>query len=258
MEDAGGMASVDPAMLGPVREHGTHNPAPTLVQPLAQTQARANVHLAMVELERDGGADIWQVRRLLAGSRAGLADAQAQHDDEILSALDRAMLAAAGRNDAEVLQLLHSAGGRVETQDDAGWTPLRMASRLGHASAVRELLRVGADHAARGANGASALHLACISTNADAVRFLLAAGASPNVREEQGLAPLHLAVGSGNKEVVVALLSAGAHREAKDHRGRTPIDYAAELCMRPSAEGGCSAAVRAVARHAPRMPALPR
>ena len=70
----------------------------------------------------------------------GLAGGERQADDEVLGALDQAMGTAAGRNDAEVIRLLVAHGGSVDTVDERGWTPLNVAGRLGHASAVSALL----------------------------------------------------------------------------------------------------------------------
>ena len=62
------------------------------------------------------------------------------------------------------------------------------AANRGDAAAVRQLLAAGADPAARGAHGETALHLAAVGGSVEIVRCLLDAGAGIDARD---LLPQH-------------------------------------------------------------------
>jgi ankyrin repeat protein len=82
---------------------------------------------------------------------------------------------AAQRGDVEVEKVLIYAGANIRATTRLGaYTPLLLASRVGHAAAIRTLLEAGADPNTPSATGAMPLHLAAASGKVDAVAALLA------------------------------------------------------------------------------------
>lgn len=100
-------------------------------------------------------------------------------DTRMMTAERFAGLVEAGANDAvvEALQtlpeLVHST---VERDHLAGWTPLHLALRQGHADVVRTLIAAGADLSARTEHGRTPLHT-CLQYNRLLRGELLTAGA---------------------------------------------------------------------------------
>ena len=95
---------------------------------------------------------------------------------------------------AEIVRLLLDKGAKVNVKDDAGWTPLIMASMTGFVKTVNILIEHKADMEAR-----------------DLLK---------------GEAPLSWAAEMGHVEVVKALLVKGADPGAKDKAGQTALDHA--------------------------------
>jgi ankyrin repeat protein len=111
-----------------------------------------------------------------------------------------------------------------------GGAELLEAARAGDATAVRTLLRSGADpNAARG-DGLTALHLAAESGHLEVVRALVDAKANVEAKSRiGGYTPLHLAATGAYAEVVRALLDAGANPAAATTTGgATPLHLAAK------------------------------
>ena len=96
-------------------------------------------------------------------------------------------------------------------------------------TAVRALIREGADPNGRGAYGTPPLLWVVRVQDHDTVALLLDAGADPNTTDALGLPPLHLAVENGDRETVVRLLGAGADVDRLDHAGETALFAAARL-----------------------------
>ena len=102
------------------------------------------------------------------------------------------------------------------------------AARLGDATAVRTLLKGGADVNAAQGDGMTALHWAAQKGDDGLVRMLLAAGA--NVRATTrigGYTPMHLASQAGHDKVVAALVAAGAAVDLKTTTGASALMLAA-------------------------------
>jgi uncharacterized protein len=102
------------------------------------------------------------------------------------------------------------------------------ASMRGDLSAIRVLLKAGADPDDRGQFGTPALHWRVNADDLAGVRLLLQGGADANARTERGVSSLGLAVASGSESVVDALLRAGASPSQAEPGGETLLMHAAQ------------------------------
>jgi len=97
---------------------------------------------------------------------------------------------------------------------------------MGHADAVRLLLKYGAAVNLNDPVGHSPLHFACMGGDSECVRLLLAAGAPVDHRARSGMTPLiSAAIAGADEDVVSALLGAGANPCLKDNGRRTALHY---------------------------------
>jgi ankyrin repeat protein len=106
--------------------------------------------------------------------------------------------------------------------DKEAWrdqTALMWAAGEGHTAAVDELIRDGADLAAKSRGGLSSLLFAVRGGHVDTVRALLAAGANVNDTAPDGSSALGLAIINGHYELAGLLLERGANPNAPDPRG---------------------------------------
>lgn len=142
---------------------------------------------------------------------------------------------AAWHGDDKIIELLLSAGAKVDVKGMWNATPLHQAASSGHGSTVLLLLARGADPTAVTENGCTAVHeLARASAsvndlgpqNLKAIKALLAGGVKANAVDKGGTTPLHLAALTDHKPIVQLLLDQGADVNAKNKGGRTPLHYA--------------------------------
>jgi ankyrin repeat protein len=109
--------------------------------------------------------------------------------------------------------MLLAAGAAVDCIDNAGITPLWMASQDGHASVVSALLAAGAAVDCTDKDGTTPLCIASQEGHASVVSALLASGAAVDFTEDNhGRTPLAYACRSGCLETVQILSSFGASR----------------------------------------------
>jgi len=103
------------------------------------------------------------------------------------------------------------------------------AEMRGDTSAVRVLLKQGADVNAAQGDGMTALHWAAMHGDVDQTRMLVYAGARLEASTRNGnYTPLHLAAQTGKTSVIKALVQAGADVNAVTTAGgATPLHYAA-------------------------------
>ena len=103
------------------------------------------------------------------------------------------------------MELLLREGAPIEaTMDDSfRFTPLYMASDMGHTRVVE---------------------------------ILLAANASTERRSHEGFTPLHAATLNGHEKVVQLLLERGAYVDARDDQGTRALTYAREMGRHEEAE----------------------
>ena len=101
------------------------------------------------------------------------------------------------------------------------------AARDGDLSAVRSMLRAGADPNGAAPDGATALHWAVHRDNLEMVNALLHAGAKPDHLTRYKVAPLTLAAQNGDAAIVERLLAAGANPDTVSEEGQTALMTAA-------------------------------
>ena len=80
---------------------------------------------------------------------------------------------------------------------------------------------------ARGEDGDSPLHIACLYGQTAVVEECIKRGADVNVRDEDDSTPLHDAAAGGFEAIVAQLLLKGASTSVKDNEEDTPIHHAA-------------------------------
>jgi ankyrin repeat protein len=109
-----------------------------------------------------------------------------------------------------------------------GFPPLAAAAHFGKVDAMRALLELGADVAARSGNALqnTALHAAAAGGRVDAMRLLVEHGAPVDARDAGGHTPLMIAAANGLADGVKLLLDKGADRAARAGDGRTARDQA--------------------------------
>jgi ankyrin repeat protein len=94
-------------------------------------------------------------------------------------------------------------------------------------TAVRALLKQGADVNALGTYETPALDWVVRVEDIATAGLLLDAGADPNLPNRERVVPLHLAIENGDVEMAGLLLDAGADPNIADHAGETPLFLAA-------------------------------
>jgi uncharacterized protein len=152
---------------------------------------------------------------------------------------------AARHGDEELAQMLIYAGANVKATTRLGaYTPLLMASELGHAAVIETLIKAGADARGTTTNGTTALMLAAAAGKPDAVKVLIDYGADVNAKESvRGETALMFAAASNRLEAMKALVAAGANVQVEskvvDLKGQTNPDE--EAFLRAQQSGGGAA-----------------
>lgn len=120
-------------------------------------------------------------------------------------------------------------GNGIDKRNEQGETKLYRAAREGNVTAVKKLLRAGADPDIADSHGLTPLHQAAYWGESEIVGLLLKAGAAPNVDNGHGWTPLHSAALSGGMKsrgaIIRDLKNAGAKDDINDKNGWTPRDY---------------------------------
>lgn len=119
---------------------------------------------------------------------------------------------------------LISNGASLNSINNAGLTPLHIATRQRNMQLVELLLSKGADANARREGSGNALYEV---QTADMARQLIEHGANANEADANGVSPLHIAAGKNRIDVVRFLLKQGADINAQDKQtGDSPLHYA--------------------------------
>ncbi|CAK9056997.1 unnamed protein product [Durusdinium trenchii] len=134
----------------------------------------------------------------------------------------------------EEVERLVTSGADIEATDKKGFTPLHLASEVGHLDVVDRLTEAKADlEAIGGCFSRTPLHLAAEKGHCQVVDRLLAAKAAVEAQDQYGRTPLHLAAESGHPATVDRLVAGGATVDVKSFNGQTPLHLAAEYCGHP-------------------------
>ena len=144
-----------------------------------------------------------------------------------------ALIAAAERDMAPVLEALVAAGASTEERMEGGITALTQAARIGNPSACMTLLGLGADPRATEDDGETALHLCPLEEGgkmSHVAKALMARGADVEARDGAGATPLFISALLGNARLCALLLDAGANPETGDDHGNKAMDMAAGQC----------------------------
>jgi len=139
---------------------------------------------------------------------------------------------AAMRGDKTAIRDLLKQGADVNGAQGDGMSALHWAAERGDAELADMLIYAGANIAAVTRIGQyTPLHLAAKSGNAPLTKALLKAGAAVNARStNSGASPLHMAASAGSAEVINILLDAKAEINAvESEAGQTPLIFAAGL-----------------------------
>jgi len=137
--------------------------------------------------------------------------------------------ACSGGRDDIVDLLLNQMEVPLNEQDDAGWTPLMIASSAGHESIVIMLLEKSADIHIINFTGQSCLHYAASKNQATIAMALLQSGAEVNIQDKTtGASPLHRAASKGHIKMVELLVENDAIINMEDNYKNTPLHLACE------------------------------
>jgi len=105
-----------------------------------------------------------------------------------------------------IIDLLVSHGGKVDAINEAGRSPLYSAVEADHPSAVKALLKNGADVNARyQRDRMTVLHLAALDGHFETAEALLEGGANPKIKDAAGKRPVNYAKAQKDK-ILVKLL----------------------------------------------------
>jgi ankyrin repeat protein len=125
------------------------------------------------------------------------------------------LMAAAGLNDAEMVDLLLQNGGRLEKRCNDGSTTLMLAAKISGPEVIKLLIARGANVNATGPKGHTALIYAAYNGKQETVKLLLAAGANPSAKATDSDNPdakdydaAHLADQQGYPEIQQLIIEA--------------------------------------------------
>jgi hypothetical protein len=131
---------------------------------------------------------------------------------------------AAGGDIDALVRVWGDGGGGVRFEDETnGGTRLNNAAFRGYCSAIKTLLKLGADvHLGVPSNPHTPLHIASWEGHRDAAVLLLDAGARVDDRDGNGRTALHISARKNHSKFCKLLLSRGASLDARDADDRDP------------------------------------
>lgn len=145
--------------------------------------------------------------------------AKSQYGQELI-------LLAAEFGNSKIIELLLEHGVNIDTQNQAGYTPLRIAINNNQNSIVDVLLEHKADVHIPSKSGNTPICIAVQRGNYKCVQLLLIYGANANDKDSSGSSLLRLAIRKSNKAIIKLLLDDGADVYAKSG-GETVLHTAA-------------------------------
>jgi hypothetical protein len=163
--------------------------------------------------------DLERVTALIAGR-----DVNRRDEASGTTALEHAVRNA----NREMVQLLITAGAKVNAQNTAGDTVLMMMDTDATSDLVWDLINAGAKVDAQDKEGNTALMEAAGYNNQELLKTLLEAGAKVNAKNKQGQTALILAAAEGLVNNLRILINAGAEVNALDQEGKNALFYASD------------------------------
>lgn len=136
---------------------------------------------------------------------------------------------AAVRNQAGCAELLLKNGALVDVRTKSGQTALHLCAQRNFMEVAGVLLENGASLAAQEKDGWTPLHYAATHNHIDMVKLLIKKGADVNAVSTGGGTPLHEAAAGAGWQMIDLLIQKGADKSIKAKNGKTPLDYAVEL-----------------------------
>ena len=127
-------------------------------------------------------------------------------------------------NNLFMIKNLIANGFDIKATDRYGYTPLELATELGHTEIVQALLDAGActDMVCK----IKLLQISCWFNHIDIIKLLIKAGINVNLRLENESTLLMDVAGEGNFELTKILVEAGAEIDVIDRYGNSPIGLA--------------------------------
>ncbi|PNP84776.1 hypothetical protein FNYG_01870 [Fusarium nygamai] len=116
----------------------------------------------------------------------------------------------------------------INTIDDAGESPLVLATSGDQVRSMEVLISAGADVNQQSYDGRTPLMVAVDAENVESVKMLLKSKSDTNLCNVEGATALHRASQNANPEVISLLFAAGASVKQRDTFGNTPFHYLAD------------------------------
>ncbi|CAI4231972.1 unnamed protein product [Auanema sp. JU1783] len=158
------------------------------------------------------------------------------HVDTLINAVDNkgytAVHYAAADGGLDMIKELVAAGAKLDIPADDGTTPLHVAVKYADRSITNYIITNLSVKRINDItkNGATALHLACLSEDYKKAMKLLSVGARVDAKCWDGSTPLHYACLNNQYILINAFLQAGCDINAKMTNGITPLHVAAMHC----------------------------
>lgn len=140
---------------------------------------------------------------------------------------ENALMHAVLHGNVEMTRLLLEVGANPNRKG-RGFTPLGMASLLGHTQVVRLLLKAGADIDSKSDDGNTPIIAATIMNRLAVVQALLSRHADTTIWNREGRTSLSIAAQQGNTDIVALLLKAGVDPNVKDRNGNRPLQWSGD------------------------------
>jgi len=140
--------------------------------------------------------------------------------------MDNRLRKAIQNNDFSEFKSLVDQGIAINTRDEHSWTPLMIASQVGHLEIIKYLVEKGANVNAKNDNDHTSLIFATYFNRPEIIKYLVTKGASVNDQDINGKTPLMYASKDGNLPIVRYLVLNGADINITASDGKTAIDHA--------------------------------
>ena len=125
-----------------------------------------------------------------------------------------------------ILKILKSQGGDIESSDINGDTALHIASRHGHINIVVYLITQGIDINLQNRNGETSLHIACNAGHNSTVEYLISTNANVDSQDINLDTPLHIAARRGFLHIILLLWRSKANFIVKNKDGDIALNIA--------------------------------